>query len=57
MTIYKVTKNSNDKGNKYFTDLMKSLSTKEFLKRDKKDGYEYHIFGMIPNVNKWFKLE
>lgn len=57
MTTYKVTKNQTDKADKYYTDLMKALSTKEFLKKVKKDGYTYHIFGLTPNIDDWFKLE
>jgi len=57
MTTYKVTKSLNDKADKYYTKLMSALSTKEFLKKQKRDGYAYHIFGMIPDLNKWFKLE
>jgi len=57
MTTYKVTKNSGEKSDKYFTDLMKALNTKEFLKKQRKDGYLYHIFGMIPDTEQWFKLE
>jgi len=57
MTTYKVTKNSGDKADKYFTNLMKALDTKEFLKKQKKDGDKYHIFGLIPNNDNWFKLE
>ncbi len=57
MTTYKVTKSSNDKPDKYYTSLMKALSTKEFLKKQRRDGYTYHIFGMISDLDKWFKLE
>ncbi len=57
MTTYKVAKSPNDKTDKYFTSLMKALSTKEFLKKQKRDGYTYHIFGMIPDLDEWFKLE
>ena len=57
MTTYKVTKNSTDKADKYYTNLMKALDTKEFMKKQKTDAEEYHIFGMAPNVDKWFKLE
>lgn len=57
MTTYKVTKNSKDKSDKYYTNLMEALSTKEFLKKQKKDGYTYHIFGLLPDVDEWFKLE
>jgi len=57
MTTYKVTKSPNEKADKYYTDLMKALSTKEFLKKAKKDGYLYHIFSMTPDTESWFKLE
>ncbi len=57
MTTYKVTKSPTDKADKYYTDLMKALDTKEFLKKLKKDGYQYHIFGLAPNIDSWFKLE
>jgi hypothetical protein len=57
MTIYKVTKNQTERAEKYYTDLMKAIDTKEFLKKQRKDGYKYHIFGLTPNIDKWFKLE
>lgn len=57
MTTYKVTKSPKDKADKYYTDLMKALNTKEFLKKQRKDGYLYHIFGMSPDLDQWFKLE
>lgn len=57
MTTYKVTKSPADKADKYYTNLMKALDTKEFLKKQRKDGHMFHIFGMIPNSDNWFKLE
>ena len=57
MTTYKVTKRSDDKGDKYFTDLIKAISSKEFMKKIRKDGHLYHIYGMTPEQEKWFKLD
>ncbi len=57
MTTYKVTKSSNDESDKYFTRLDKAIDTKQLLKKSRKDAEEYHIFGMIPDLDRWFKLE
>ncbi len=57
MTTYKVTKSSNDKSDKYFTSLGKAIDTKQLLKKSRKDAEAYHIFGMIPDLDRWFKLE
>jgi hypothetical protein len=57
MTTYKVTKNPAEKAAKYYTNLMKAMDMKELLKKKRKDGYLYHIYGMIPNNDNWFKLE
>jgi hypothetical protein len=57
MITYKVVKNPEDKAEKYFTNLMKALSMKEFLKKQRKDGYLYHIYGLTSDVDKWYRLE
>ncbi len=62
MTIYKITKNASDKADKYYTDLMKAMDKKEYLKKLLKDkgGDMYHIFGNYKDKNNkgdWFKLE
>lgn len=57
MTTYKVTKRAEDKGSKYFTNLMKAIDNKEYMKKLRKDGELYHIFGMTLNQEKWFELD
>ena len=57
MTTYKVTLNAADKAEKYYKNLTQAINMKELLKKKRKDGYMYHIFGMIPNNDMWFKLE
>jgi len=57
MTTYKITKRPEDKGTKYFTDLMKAMDNKELMKKFKRDGHLYHIYGMTPNQETWFKLD
>jgi hypothetical protein len=57
MTTYKITKNAGEAAEKYYKDLMQAMDVKELLKKKRKDGEMFHIFGMVPGNEKWFKLE
>jgi hypothetical protein len=57
MTTYKVTKNAAEKAEKYYNNLMKAMDMKELLKKKRNDGELFHIFGLIPGKDQWFKLE
>jgi hypothetical protein len=59
MTTYKITRRPEDKAEKYYTDLMKAMNKKEYLKKllKGKGGDMFHIFGSYPNKDGWFKLE
>ena len=57
MTTYKITKNAAEKAEKYYSNLMIAMDIKQLLKKRRKDGEMFHIFGMIPGDEQWFKLE